>query len=328
MQAEGNEAPKPVKQGGRPVISDTIRELVIRIARESGVGYSNILGELKKLGISISRTSIHNILIAEGLYPDPRRVTGTWENFIKRHAKTLWATDFATKKVLALGGFVDYFILFFIHIETRQVIVCPVTAHPDTEWMKQQVRNFFIEWAALGLSITHLLHDWDTKYMRAFDAIFESEGVTVHKVGLLASNLNAYAERWVQSLKHECLNHFIVFGERHLQRLVNEYVDYYNVLRPHQGVGNVVLDPDAPPCRWRTTANRLHPRIFSEDSSSTTTATRRESAIDNLNSSNRSVVAVRCRWNWTGSSRSNEIGCANLDFSKSYGLDLIMRQLF
>lgn len=245
VQEEGNKPNKRNRKGGRQPIPDAIRKLVIRIARETGVGYSKILGELKKLGIRVSRTSIHNILKEEGLHPDSRGAD-MWDNFIKRHARTLWATDFATKKVWTLGGLMDYYILFFIHIETRRVIICPVTAHPDTEWMKQQARNFFIELADLGLSITHLLHDWDTKYMRAFDAIFESEGATVHKVGPLAPNLNAYAERWVQSLKHECLNHFIVFGEKHLQHLVNEYTTYYNELRPHQGVGNVVLDPDAP----------------------------------------------------------------------------------
>ncbi|MBI1370875.1 MAG: hypothetical protein GC162_19755 [Planctomycetes bacterium] len=137
VQDEDKVVPKRVRKGGRSPIPDTIRELVVRIAHESGVGYSKILGELKKLGIRISRTFIHNILKEEGIHPDSRRVTGTWDHFLKRHAKTLWATDFAVKKVWTVTGLIDYYILFFIHVETRRVIVCPVTAHPDTEWMKQ-----------------------------------------------------------------------------------------------------------------------------------------------------------------------------------------------
>ena len=220
---------------------------MIRLAKETGWGYTRILGELKKLGVrGISRSTVVNILKEAGLDPSPERRKGTWREFIRRHAATLWASDFVGVKSWTRNGLVDLYLLFFIHIETRRVFVSGITAHPDKEWVTQQARNASMQFAEWGLPCSHLLIDHDTKFVSGFDAVLEADGTEVKRVGPMAPNLNAYAERWVQSLRVECLDHFVVLGEGHLRHLVDEYLDHYNAERPHQGKGNVPLS-DSPP---------------------------------------------------------------------------------
>jgi putative transposase len=236
---------KTDRKPGRPRTADDIRKLVLKLARENGWGYTRILGELKKLGIhTVCRSTIINILKEAGLDPGPKRGTGTWDEFVKRHASTLWACDFLSVRSVTLKGFVDLYLLFFIHVGTRRVIVSGVSAHPDAAWVTQQARNATMEMADLGLTATHLLLDHDTKFVNGFDSVFEAEGTELKRVGPLAPNMNAYAERWVQTLRTECLDHFLILGESHLRHVVKEFVQHYNLERPHQGRGNVPL-PDA-----------------------------------------------------------------------------------
>jgi putative transposase len=243
--------PKPgTRKPGRPRTADDIRELILRLARESGWGYSRVLGELKKLGIhAVSRTTVANILREAGLDPGPKRGEGTWEEFFTRQAATLWACDFLSVKSWTTSGLVDLYILFFLHVGSRRAFVAGITAHPDAAWVTQQARNASMVMADWGLPATHLLLDHDTKFASGFDAVFEAEGVLVKRVGPRAPNLNAYAERWVQTLKQECLHHFVILGEKHLRHLVSEFVAHYNEERPHQAKGNVPLpeaDEDEP----------------------------------------------------------------------------------
>jgi putative transposase len=227
---------------GRPRTPDDIRQLVLRLARENAWGYTRILGELKKLGVhSVTKNTVRNILKAEGLDPGPQRGSGSWDEFIRRHAATLWATDFFSKKVWTMKGLVDVYVLFFLHVGSRRVYVSGITAHPDGVWMKQQARNVAMHFAEQAEKPTLLLRDNDTKYTREFDAILESEGVEVKKVTPASPNLNAYAERFVQSAKQECLDHFVVFGEDHLRYIVTEYVRHHNEERPHQARNNEPL---------------------------------------------------------------------------------------
>ena len=136
-------------------------------------------------------------------------------------------------------GFVDLYLLFFIHPGTRRVIVSGITANPDGAWMKQQARNVTGEIRELGFASPEILIiDHDTKYTKEFDAIFASEGTKVQRVGPRAPNLNAYAERFVQTLRQECLDHFVIFGEKHLRYLVTEFVAHFHRERPHQNLGN------------------------------------------------------------------------------------------
>jgi putative transposase len=250
LNAEGRQPKKRAssRRPGRPRTPEDIRELVLRIARETGWGYSRILGELRKLGVrKICRSTVVNILKEAGLDPGPQRGEDSWDNFIKRHASTLWACDFFTKPVWTLSGWVEFYILFFINIGTRRVHVAGMTTQPDRVWVAQQARNIAMYFGGLPERPTMVIRDGDKKYGERFDAVFEAEGVEVKRVGPFAPNMNAYAERWVQSVQQECLNHFLVFGEAHLRHILAEYMAHYNEERPHQGVGNRPLKGPDPP---------------------------------------------------------------------------------
>ncbi len=134
--------------------------------------------------------------------------------------------------------------MFFIHVGSRKVIVSAPTANPDAAWIAQQGRNASMPMSDENLSATHLLIDHDAMYAASFEAVFEAEGTEVKRVGPRAPNMNAYAERWVQTLRTECRDHFLILGEKHLAHLTREYVEHYNQERPHQAKGNVPL-PDA-----------------------------------------------------------------------------------
>jgi putative transposase len=235
----------PARKPGHPRTPEDIRKLVVKIARENGFGYTRILGELKKLGAcTVSRSTVVNILKDEGLDPGPKRGEGSWDEFVTRHAATLWASDFVSVRTLTLGGVVELYLLFFLHIGSRRVIVSHPTANPDAAWVAQQARNASMQMHDWGLTASRVLIDNDRKFQPNFDAVFEGQGTTVQRVGPRAPNMNAYAERWVQSLRAECLDHFLVLGERHLHHLVMNYVEHYNFERPHQSRGNVPL-PEA-----------------------------------------------------------------------------------
>jgi putative transposase len=213
---------KSTRKPGRPRTPEDIRALVLRIARETGWGYTLVLGELKQLGImTVSRTTVINILREHGLDPGPQRGRGTWDEFIK---------------------LVDMFVLFFIHIGTRRVYVAGMTTRPDRAWVVQQARNAALYFAERGQKPAHILIDHDTRFVPEIDQVFEAEAAKVKRLGPCAPSLNAYAERWVQSVKQECLDHFVVFGVRHLRYLISEYTaHYYYGERPHQPLGNSPL---------------------------------------------------------------------------------------
>ncbi len=246
------ECRKKKNKPGRPKTLEQIRQLVIRMAKENGWGVGRILGELKKLGATICKSTVKNILKAEGIHPSPQRGERLWADFIKQHADTLWATDFFSKKVWTMKGLVDVFVLFFIHVESRRVYLAGLTTNPDNMWMKQQARNVCMHWDGWKVKPAMLICDFDTKYTKDFEAILKEENVEVKRVGPMKPNLNAYAERFVQSIKQECLDHFICFGEDHLRYLCSEYVTWYNTYRPHQGKDNKPLK--AAKCRkWKET---------------------------------------------------------------------------
>lgn len=246
ISEKSSSAKRPSKTGRRPM-PDEIKELILHMARENGWGYTRILGELRKLGIcNICRSTVVNILKSQGLDVGPKRGTGSWDEFIKTHVKTLWACDFFTQKVLTLHGWVDYYLILFVHLETRRLFITPATLHPTDQWMIQQAKNFLIYAEEQGLQVTHLIRDNDGKFSGGgFDAILQSAGAEIMPTSLRAPNMNPYSERAVQSVQTENLNHFIVLGERHLNYLISEYLAYYHSERPHQGKGNVLLTASA-----------------------------------------------------------------------------------
>jgi putative transposase len=205
---------------------------------------------LKKLGVRVARSTVVNILKEAGLDPGPRRGLGSWADFVSRHVKTMWACDFFTKKVWTLKGLVDVFVLCFIHVDTRRLFVSGMTANPDAAWVKRQAKNFAVCWADSPLAPSYLVMDMDSKFTAEFRDTLRQDGIESVRVGPLKPNLNAFAERFVQTIERECLDHFVVFGLGHLQHLVSVFVQHYNRERPHQGVGNRPLSEvgaDPPP---------------------------------------------------------------------------------
>ena len=233
------------KAPGRPMIGPEIEALVVQMARENrSWGYDRIVGALAHLGYTLSGQTVGNILKRHGLPPAPeRKTTTTWKEFIRTHMDVLVATDFFTAEVWTLGGLVTYYVLFFIRLSTREVHVAGVTPHPNQAWMKQVARNLTMEeWGFLSPG-HYLIHDGDGKYCPAFQQLIEESGVKRVPLPPRSPNLNAYAERWVRSIKEEALSRFMLFGENSLRHVLREYVAHYHRERPHQGKGNVILMP-------------------------------------------------------------------------------------
>ena len=230
---------------GRPRIKREVEQLIVRMARENrDWGYDRIAGALANLGHEVCDQTIGNVLRRHGLPPAPeRKRTTTWSNFIRTHLALLAGTDFFTAEVLTLRGLVTYYVLFFIHLESRLVDIAGITVHPDEPWMKQIARNITMEGCGALRDCRYLRHDRDTKYTQSFRAIIASAQVESLVLPARSPNLNAYAERWVRSVKQECLCKVILIGERSLRRALNEYVQHYHAERNHQGKGNVLLFP-------------------------------------------------------------------------------------
>ena len=232
---------------GRPRIDDEIEQWVVRMAKEnSDWGYDRIVGAMANLGYRLSDQTVGNILHRNGISPAPaRKRTTTWADFIRVHMAVLAGTDFFSVEVLTLRGLVTYYVLFFIRLESRRVEVAGITQHPNEAWMKQIARNVTMdEWGFLD-NCSYLIHDRDTKYCQSFRDIVESGDVRTLPLPARSPNLNAFAERWVKSVKDECLSKLILFGEASLRRTLREYVVHYHAERNHQGKGNVLLFPTA-----------------------------------------------------------------------------------
>ncbi|XHR30554.1 MAG: integrase [Chthoniobacteraceae bacterium] len=202
-QRPGARAKNAVEPNGRPPIPQSVEELVVRFAKENAWGHSRIQGELRKLGIIVARNTVKKILIKNGFHPNPGKLAGSWALFLKRHMDTLWACDFFVKDVWTGWGKVNFYVLFFIHLKTLRVRIIGMTCHPDGSWIEQQARNLVMELAERGEKTRYLLRDGDAKFTKKFDEIFKSEGIKVKRLPFASPNLNAYAERFVQSIKRE-----------------------------------------------------------------------------------------------------------------------------
>jgi hypothetical protein len=229
---------------GRPRIKREVEQLIIGMATRAGTGA--LTGLRGRWPIWGARFPIKRLAIspAPRLPPAPeRKRTTTWAAFIRTHLELLAGTDFVTAEVLTLRGLVTYYVLFFIHLESRRVNIAGLTVHPNGAWMRQIARNATMEDCGVLRDCRYLLHDRDTKYTRSFRAIIASGRVEPLAVPARSPNLNAYAERWVRSVKEECLSKVVLFGERSLRRALSDYVDHFHAERNHQGKGNVLLFP-------------------------------------------------------------------------------------
>jgi putative transposase len=217
---------------GRPPLDRALVELVVRLGRENPRwGCVRIQGELRKLGIRVGATTIRSILRRSGLGPAPRRQGLSWAQFLRAQASGIVACDFFTVETVWLR---TLYVLFWIELGSRRVHLAGVSANPNCAWVTQQARNLAVE-ERLG-DVRFLIHDRDTKFCGSFDTIIRSEGGRVIETPLRAPKANAVAERWVRSIRNECLDHVLVFGRRHLERVLRAYVTHYNAERPHRSL--------------------------------------------------------------------------------------------
>jgi transposase InsO family protein len=219
--------------GGRPPLADDVRDLILRIGWENPRwGCLRIKGELMRLGIGISATTIRVLLRRHGLGPAPRRGGPTWGEFLRNQARGILAADFFTVETASLR---TLYVFFIIELQTKRVHMAGATRRPDSAWVTQQARNLSGDLSGRG-PFRFLIRDRDAKYTRSFDAVFKSEGIRAVFTPFRAPRANAVAERWVRTVRHECLDWTLIFGHRHLERVLGEYVTHYNARRPHRGL--------------------------------------------------------------------------------------------
>jgi len=229
---------------GRPKISQEISDLVIRFKKENPHwGYTRIKDYIVHLGYKIGETTVKNILLENGLDPEPdlTRKT-TWKKSIKSHWNVLAACDFFSVELLVRGKLVWCMVLFAIELSTRKVEILGLHAQPDGPWMEQIARNVSGEGDFLA-GKKYLIHDRDPLYTAKFESILKTAGVEPVKLPPRSPNLNAHAERFVRSVKEECLDHLILSSEDQLRYVLSEYLKYYHHERIHQGL-NRIIEPE------------------------------------------------------------------------------------
>jgi putative transposase len=236
----------PSAGAGRPSIDATTRELVLRLARENPRwGYQRIAGELNKLGLAVSPSTVRRLLARAGLGPAPRRSGPSWREFLRAQAASIVACDFFTVDTALLRR---YYVLFFIELQTRRVHLAGATTNPDGRWVAQQARNLSLT-GALG-DIAFLIRDRDSKFTGGFDEVFRTEGIVVIQTPFRSPQANAHAERFVRTARTECLDWLLILGPRQLDRVLRVYVDHYNTGRPQRALGRcppVATEPPTPP---------------------------------------------------------------------------------
>jgi putative transposase len=235
----------PHRGTGRPPLDQELQQLIVRLARENPRwGYQRIQGELLRLGLRVSATAIRTTLRRHGLDPTPRPTTTTWRVFLHRQAAGILACDFFTVDTVWLRRL---YVLFFIELGTRRVHLAGVTANPNAAWVTQQARSLLLRLEEQGRRVRFLIRDRDAKFCRGFDDVFRAEGAEVLVTPVQAPNANAYAERWVRTVRTECLDWLLIVGRGHLEQVLRIYVRHYNQHRPHRALGLQPPDPSAGP---------------------------------------------------------------------------------
>jgi putative transposase len=235
-------------QRGRPPVAAELRALVLRLARENPTwGYRRVHGELCRLGYKdrVGASTVWTMLQRAGVDPAPRRSAVSWRQFLRAQAASVLALDFFTVDTVFLQR---VYVLFAIEVATRRVHVLGVTPHPVGEWVAQQARNLVMNLEEDIGRFRFVLRDRDTKFTAAFDAVFAAEGIQMLHTPVRAPRANAYAERWVGTVRREMLDRMLIFGCRQLRSVLAEYTDHYNLHRPHRALGQAPpLGPSQPP---------------------------------------------------------------------------------
>jgi len=234
------------RKPGLPPTRVDIRELVLRMARENrSWGYTRIQGALANLRHEVGRGTISNILREAGLDPAPDRRKGmTWKEFLRVHWSTMAATDFFTVEVWTRVGLVRHHALFVMRLMTREVHIAGIVPEPGEDWMKQVARNLTDASEGFLRGSRFLIHDRASVFTEQFRAIIKSAGMEPLRLPTRSPNLNAFAERFVRSIKESCLDQLVFFGESSLRRAISEFVLHYHTERNHQGLENKIIQPE------------------------------------------------------------------------------------
>ena len=231
---------------GRPRKRDHIANLTVRIATQNpSWGYTRIRDALLNLGITVDRNTVKRILNDHGIEPAPERGSRTpWKTFLEAHWDALFALDFFTVEVLTLAGIIRYHILFVMRLKTREVRIAGIAAQPCERWMKQMARNLTDTFDGFLRDARYLIMDRDPLYTACFRQLLKDSRTIPVRLPARSPNLNAFAERFVLSIKSECLNKIIPLGEKHLRLAIEEYMEHYHIERNHQGLGSRIIHAD------------------------------------------------------------------------------------
>lgn len=233
------------RSGGRTKVSQEKIDLVLKMSRENpDWGAGRIRNYMNYLGYKIGKTTVWRIMEDHGLNPDPEvRKKGDWNKFISSHLDVLAATDFFSVELLTHKGLVRCMVLFIIDIGSRRVHIAGIKAAPDGQWIKQVAKNITDCEDGFLKGKRYLIHDRDSLFTREFDQLIKAVGVDVVKTVKQSPNLNAYAERFVQTIKTECLNHLVLSSPEQLEYVISEFVTYYHRERPHESLGGGMIEP-------------------------------------------------------------------------------------
>ena len=231
----------PRKRVGRPGVMKEIHELIVRMAVDNpSWGYARIQGALKHLDHRVARSTIAKVMKEHGIKPSPER-SMSWATFVRSHAHLIAAADFFTTEVWTARGLVRHFTLFVIDVATRRVYIAGTTTNPASAWMEQIARNLTDCEEGFLTGKRFLVIDRDTIFSPRFKSILCGSGIEILLTAYQAPNMNAYAERFVRSIKSECLDQMIFLGRESLVRAIAEYAAHYHDERSHQGIGNVMI---------------------------------------------------------------------------------------
>jgi putative transposase len=231
---------------GRPSIPAGTVSIILRLARENPTwGYRRIQGELATMGVVLAPSSVWVILRRHGINPSPLRAGPTWTEFLRTQAASMLACDFFSVDTVLLKRL---YVLFFIELDTRRVHVTGITAHPTGSWVVQQARSLAMVLEDRVHPVKFLIRDRDAKFTSRFDEVFGAEGIRIIRTPIRTPQANAFAERFVGTVRRECLDRMLIFGRGHLERVLAEYVVHYNQHRPHRALGQLApLNVEPPP---------------------------------------------------------------------------------